>query len=134
MQRTHGGRIDVVLTKDKVSIACEISVTNTIDYEVQNLQKCLNEGFTHILMLSKSIAHLRNIQTKARDVLSDNDLTKIEFKHPDDFIFYLDARMPQKQSEKRVGGYRVKTDYTAGDNAKMVKDELKKLTLNKGKK
>ena len=44
----EGGRIDVVLKRDDLSIAVEISVTNTIDYELQNLQKCLDENLSLI--------------------------------------------------------------------------------------
>ena len=39
------GKVDVALEKHERSIACEISVTSTEDYELSNLQKCLAGGF-----------------------------------------------------------------------------------------
>ncbi|MDX1479638.1 MAG: hypothetical protein R3301_18125, partial [Saprospiraceae bacterium] len=35
------GKIDVALHHDHIRIACEVSVTNTPEYELHNIQKCL---------------------------------------------------------------------------------------------
>lgn len=39
------GFVDVALEKDNLKIACEVANTNTVNYEFQNIQKCLSSDF-----------------------------------------------------------------------------------------
>lgn len=127
-----GGRIDLLVEKDDIQIAVEISVTNTVDYEVQNLKKCIKAGFAHILMLCKSDAHLRNIRLKAQEVLNEKKFKMIEFAHPDSFVEYIETKTAKNTStEKRVRGYRVKANYNTSTNLDAKKQELKKIILKK---
>jgi hypothetical protein len=67
-QLEGGGSVDIVLEKEGVSIACEITVTTTPEHEVQNLRKCLEGNFTHVVALSQDRKKIQTIRELAKTV------------------------------------------------------------------
>src|SRR5262249_12142960 len=65
------GDIDLVLTREPLSLACEIAITSTIDQEVWNVSKCLKAGFKTIFVLSTSEDRLRKLKDAIRNTLGD---------------------------------------------------------------
>lgn len=129
-----GGRIDVVLERNNVRIAIEISVTNTPSYEVQNLKKCLKEGYAPVILISKNESHLASIEKLAHKEIDKKDLGLIQFIHPDELSKILD--MVETKPEPKVEivqGYRVTTEYDAEINhdSKSIKEHLAKLLFGK---
>ena len=108
-----GGRIDIVLERDGIKIAFEISETNKPTYEVKNIKKCLKAGCIPVVMVSKNKNHLEAIKKLALKELSAKDITLVQFIQPDDMSSLLDgfAIQPQKQEEV-VKGFRIVTDHT----------------------
>lgn len=103
----NSGRIDILLIRDELTIACELSVTNTIEYEVKNLQKCIAAGYTNIVMLCSNETHLRKIREAARDLPSE-----VHFLNPESLYKYIDSfNTRESVKETRIKGYRVKTIY-----------------------
>jgi hypothetical protein len=102
------GRIDVALENENSRIACEISVTNNPDYEVQNIRKCLAAGFAPVVVLSADLRHLDKIKQNAKENLSEEDFVKVEFFTPEEFHLWLEnlATEPVEKQEK-VKGFRV---------------------------
>jgi hypothetical protein len=101
------GRADVVLKKDKLTIACEISITTTVEHEVANLTKCLQAKFSHIIFVCKD----KRRRTKVADALNAAlpNVRHITFIGPDDIVAALDQVDPQpKTTEGTVRGYKVK--------------------------
>lgn len=123
------GKIDVVLKQNDLTIACEISSTNTVDYEIKNLRKCLKYNATSIVMTSKNAKHLQNIKTKAKKTFIKKELTRIHFLAPKDIPEYLNsiAIFPQQQ-EERIKGFRVVTDIENSTqfDAKSLKSHIAK--------
>ena len=104
----NGDRVDVHLKSEKYSIACEISVTNKVDYEVGNIQKCLAANYDYVLCLSQNRKHLHKIQTKAEEIIDTEKLKKVFFLDPQYLPEQLDSLMVEQPKEKTVRGYRVK--------------------------
>lgn len=103
-----GGRIDVCLERENLAIAIEISITNSIEYEVKNIQKCINAHYQHIYMVCESKTHLRNIKKRAAEILKKEDLKKVQYMLQDGIIKALNALEPKEKKEvKKVRGYRV---------------------------
>ena len=128
-----GGKVDVALIKDDVRIAIEISVTNRVDYEVQNIQKCIDDEYSLVYMISENDKHLKNIQEQALKTISKKQHPKIHFFASEELHLYLDALQQPKTKIKRVRGYRVKVDYkTDNDTSKqssitnIIMDALRK--------
>ena len=110
------GAVDVALYKATESIACEISITTPTEHECKNLTKCIEAGFTHIVMVSDDEKHLEQIREKVTSVIEDNAADRIYFVTPDklfDFIKELEAKR-QKQSPT-IRGYHVTVNTSSPD-------------------
>jgi len=108
----NGGKVDVGISKNNVRIGIEVSVTNTINYEVQNLSKCIDDGFDLIYMVSESKVHLKNIEKRIKEVIDKKSFNKLFFFQPNELVQYLDA-LEIKEDEKveKVNGWRVNVNY-----------------------
>ncbi|REE80679.1 type IV secretion system coupling TraD/TrwB family protein [Lutibacter oceani] len=108
----NGGKVDVGISKSNVRIGIEVSVTNTIDYEVQNLTKCIDDGFNLIYMISESKIHLKNIEKRAKEIIEKKHLKKIFFFQSIELIDYLDAIETEDEKKvEKVNGWRVNVNY-----------------------
>lgn len=121
-QKTNnGGRVDVALLKNDIRVAIEVSITNTPEYEVKNIQKNIDDGFSLIYIISDNVEHLQNIKKLTLKTIAKKHHHKLHFFQSVELAMYLDATEPKaKTSEKRIRGYRVKVNYNAdgGENNK----------------
>lgn len=107
-----GGRIDVTLVKKNIKIAVEISVTNTSQYEVENIKKCIDEGYSIVYVICESKVHLSNINKTAKEKLESIELKKVQYGSPSDFLSFINKFSDTpKKNVKQVKGYRVKTNH-----------------------
>nr|WP_321237454.1 DUF87 domain-containing protein [uncultured Psychroserpens sp.] len=138
----NGGRVDVGLTKNKIRIAIEISVTNTTAYETQNLIKCIDSGYSHLVLVSESEVHLKNIKKNVQQEVSKEDYQRIHFCKPQGLVIFLDSfKDAIEENTKRHLGYRVTATFRDenGVNKLNKQQELTNLILSslhskKGKK
>jgi len=100
--------IDVALEKDGQKIACEISITTTVDHEVQNVKKCLAAGFSKVAVISVSEDRLEKIEKAVVRSLGPDVGHKVGFYLPDEFIAELKALPMPEQAPKTVRGYKIK--------------------------
>jgi hypothetical protein len=112
-EAVSGGQVDVGLHQGDLSIACEISVTSTPEYEAQNLAKCLRAGFVRIWAIAPDSKRRRVIQQHAEARLGPEDAAQIEFLTTEELIEALDALSVPEPEEKVVKGYRVTTTRKA---------------------
>ncbi|MBO9501199.1 hypothetical protein [Brevundimonas sp. A19_0] len=119
-EAVEGGQVDVALYRDDLSIACEISVTSTAQYEAQNLAKCAQAGFSRVLAIAADAKRLKAIETAARARLSDEEMGCIDFLTPEHVAAALDAFAAPSEEASVVRGYRVKVSRTivGADEAK----------------
>lgn len=122
-----GGRVDVLLQRDSFTIAFEVSVTNKVDYEVHNIQKCIDQKIDHIAMVSNDTRHLSNIKSAAKKVLSKVKLKKVYFIFPSEVPTLLDSFMaPPKTKAEVIKGFRVTTDFenTNINDSKSIREHI----------
>ena len=125
-------RIDVGLVKDKLKIAVEISVTNSDDYEVKNIQKCLQAKYDMVFMISDNFNHLEAIKTNALKSIPKKQHSKIHFIESKAFSEKLNELTAQERVvENRIKGYRVKTNYTSKPAQTDKQKSLSQMILNK---
>lgn len=105
------GKIDVALENESLKIACEIAVTNTVEYELQNIQKCLASGFDKVAVISTDAKHLVIIRRRAETVISESQLLKVYFLEPDNFHLFLDSLNQQSNTENKIKGYTVNVGF-----------------------
>lgn len=114
----ENGRIDVALVKDSFRIACEIAVSNSVEYEVKNINKSLNAGYSLVCVISKDEKHLGKIKERAEDEIKDH--CRIHFFPPNQIAAFLDSLSKSEEQEiKRIRGYRVKVNYMAIEPTKL---------------
>lgn len=129
----NGGRVDVGLTKNNLRIAIEISITNTKAYETKNIIKCIESGYTHIVMVCVSDVHLKNIKNHIKKEVSIEDFKKIHFSLAAGIQIFLDSfhEIPKEQKQ-RIQGYRVSTSFRdeIGANKIHKQQELTNIILS----
>ena len=134
------GRVDVALLRDKLKIACEITVTTTDEWEVHNIEKCLAAGFEIVVVCSTNPRSLSKIKTLIEAKLPARLRDRVRLFQPEELFLYLDQLVAKEAgSETRVKGYRVKVSYTAvsGEEARQKKESITKSvadSLRKSKK
>lgn len=108
------GKVDVALENDSYKVACEISFTNTVEYEIQNIQKCLVSGFDKVVVISNESKHLAIIRKKAEEMFASNQLAKVHFLEPEYFHLFLEklnVDSDDQHPKTRVKGYKVKVSF-----------------------
>ena len=104
------GSVDLWLERSGQSIACEISISTTIDHEVGNVAKCLKAGVPKVAVICLDEERLRKIGSAVSGSLGAELAARVEYFQPDAFIAYLKALKPPTPppSETQYGGYKVK--------------------------
>jgi hypothetical protein len=107
------GKIDVALESDGRKIACEISVTNDPEYEVQNIQKCLSAGYSPVIMISADVSHLQKIKHRSQKNLGEAQLAYVHFLEPEVFHGFLESLSDKSSADvlTKVKGYKVHVKY-----------------------
>ncbi|MFZ1256602.1 MAG: hypothetical protein WAR77_09615, partial [Saprospiraceae bacterium] len=126
------GKVDVSLHRDDLKIACEISVTNTTEYEVQNIQKCLTVDYFLVFMISNDAKHLNDIRSLAVCEIDQSFHNRIYFVSKDEFVNQLDLLLAQKSqlTETRAKGYRVKLNYIGSKDSSEQQKSLKDIIVS----
>jgi hypothetical protein len=107
----NGGRVDVGLRKDDIRIAVEISVTNTADYEVSNILKCIESGYSHVLIYSDKPEHSKEIKRRFKKHKQLDNKANVQFVTMQQMTQLFHQFFTKDQKQKRVKGYRVKVNY-----------------------
>jgi hypothetical protein len=118
-EQVEGGResIDVALYRGEALIACEISVTTPLEYEIGNVEKCLAAGFKDVAVISLKKGRLAKLGKLLATALPPEHLEKVHLFTPEELLSWL-AEQPVQTQEGVVRGYKVKVRYTAPKNAK----------------
>lgn len=83
------GSIDLLVERPDCSIACEISVSTTIDHEVGNVQKCIQAGFATVAIICQEDVRARRIKEAAITSLGQDAAKCVICFHPEEFIAHL---------------------------------------------
>jgi hypothetical protein len=87
-----GRRVDLVLRRGSRAIACEISVTNTVEYEAAiNITKCLEAGFAHVASVCRNRKKLARIQESLATTIQADRMQNVGFYAPEEFFAKLFA-------------------------------------------
>lgn len=110
-----GKKIDLALDKSKQTIiGCEISFSTTIDHEVGNVAKCIKAGCQHVAVITTSQTRLAQIQQAVSVCLAADQLSRVGFYLPDQFVTHLQSLKPEDRGaaapeEIKLGKYKVKS-------------------------
>lgn len=130
-------RVDVSLERNKKKIACEICVSTEIDWEMHNIQKCIDADYDQVIACSTEKTTIEALKNKIASVFAEPIASKILVFEPEEFFEYLDKQLAKEaKSEKRMKGYRVKVEYDPISESQMLrkKEMATKLILDAKKK
>jgi hypothetical protein len=105
------GSVDVVLEREGWRLACEISVTSTVEQEVGNVEKCLAAGFDVVVAISTNKRRLGKLGKALEARLDTAALTRVLRLSPEEFAEYLESLPAPAEKVETVGGYQVKVSY-----------------------
>jgi hypothetical protein len=107
----EGRSIDVLLRRDDVSIACEISVTTEIDHELGNIVKCASLGYSRILFVAASKRKRDQMLRRAAEAVPEAPIVAVA---PEELVGALESfEAPATPTEATVRGYKVKVKRQA---------------------
>jgi predicted TPR repeat methyltransferase len=125
------GQVDVLLEREGLSVAVEVSVSTPVEQERENVRKCLAAGYERVaLVLAKSRATQGRYRALVAEGLGDEERERLSFLAPEDIPDFIAALAPAPApSETIVKGYRVRLSHTAvsPEDARERRDRLAKL-------
>ena len=117
--------IDVALYRGDTRIACEVSVTTPLEYEVGNVEKCLAANFGMVAVISLKKARLAKLDKLLVSKLPPEKYARVRLFTPEELLSWLSSE-PAEEREGEVLGYKVKVRYKApgGERSKRVAEIL----------
>jgi site-specific DNA recombinase len=126
-----GGQVDVLLERDGETIAIEVSVTTPVEWERQNLHRCLAEPFSRVaLVLAKSQQTAKSYREAVMAGLTPDELARLSILYPDDLPDFIGSLAPSPEPDANiVKGYRVRVSRTdvSPEEAKARRETLARL-------
>jgi hypothetical protein len=99
------GSVDLFLERGPQVIACEISVSTTVDHEVGNVEKCLKDKIPAVAVICLDGDRLRRIRDAVSGSLGQEAAASVTYFLPDDFIAHLETLpypIPPEMGENRL--------------------------------
>jgi hypothetical protein len=110
----QSGSIDLLVERPDYAIACEISVTTTIDHEVGNVQKCIQAGFAKVAIICQEDVRSQKIKEAVISSLGREAAKCVICFRPEEFVAHLKSLVAKAQprpvsDETNIRrGYKVK--------------------------
>lgn len=104
-----GGRVDVLLERNEISVACEVAMTTSLDHETANVEKCVVGGFNHVVVVSLRKKFLKELASAVKKGLSDSS-ERVKLMAPEELLSFLDE-LAAEPTEQNVAGYPVRVRY-----------------------
>jgi hypothetical protein len=133
------GSIDVALEKDGRSIACEVSVASTTDYEIGNIRKCLAAGIGEVISVVVEHRGLEKLRAAVAKEIEKPDSERVQVLAPEELFVYLGqlGEATGAGGDKTVRGYSVRVKHSQRDGraaqsqsiARTVVGALKRLRM-----
>jgi hypothetical protein len=104
------GSVDLILERTGQTIACEISISTTIDHEVGNVAKCLKAGLPAIAVICLNEERLEKIRQAVSGSLGAEAAEHVTYYQPDPFIAYLKMLQSPtpRPTESKSHGYTIR--------------------------
>ena len=74
--------VDLVMTRNDIKVAVEISDTTRVYYEISNIRKCLEAGYDYVVAVSSDEKFLALLKTEVKKSFSFKERERIRFSLP----------------------------------------------------
>jgi hypothetical protein len=108
------GQVDVLLEREGVVAAIEISVTTPVEHERENLRKCPACTYPRIaVVLAKSKKAETSYRAALTEIVSPKDRERVSYLAPEEIpSFVASLAAPPQPADRVVKGYRIKGSFT----------------------
>lgn len=108
------GQVDVLIERDGIVAAIEISVTTPVEHERENLRKCLACGYPRVaVVLAKSKKAEASYRAALCDAVSEAERERVSFLTPEELPTFIALLAPPPEpTERIVRGYKVRGSFT----------------------
>jgi hypothetical protein len=106
--------VDVALFREDLRIACEISVSTTIEHELDNARKCLRDDFQTVALILADERRAAQLSKAIPEAFSSAEQARLRCFTAEEFISYvtsLPEAPPAKPGEKTIRGWKVKRTH-----------------------
>ena len=107
----NGAHVDLVISASAGEVACEISVSTSVEHEMRNLQKCIDAGYTSIMLICDDPNHLVKMQKVVDQADFDAGLS-ITFYTPEEAQDVIGKLFIKANQLTVVRGRKVKTKWS----------------------
>lgn len=124
------GQVDVLLEREGMVVAFEISVTTPTEQERSNVRKCLKAGFDRVaLVMVKSRESQARLKASILGRLNEDEVARVVCLTPEELPDYIAGFALPLPHETLVKGYRVRVTRasTTADDAKARRAEISRL-------
>jgi len=119
-EQIAGGKesVDIALYRGDLKIACEISVTTPLEYEVGNVEKCLAAGFGTVVVVSLKKGRLAKLDKLLAEALPPAERERVHLFTTEELLAWLSGQ-PAHEEVGTVRGYKVKDKYKNPGNYRL---------------
>lgn len=110
------GRVDVSLVREKIRVACQVSVTTTKDWELGGIEKCIAAGYTEVVLVLSTERQIKKLSKFVEENLDPKDQGRVRYITSEGIIEFLDGLGKFTPTEQVVRGYKVRTVQQATDS------------------
>jgi hypothetical protein len=100
------GSIDLFLERRPQTIACEISISTTVDHEVGNVEKCVKEKIPSVVVICIDEDRVRRISAAVVGSLGEEVASNVLYFMPDAFIAHLESLPHENSPETAIPSIR----------------------------
>lgn len=104
-------QVDLSIERDGLRVAFQVAMTNSIDYEVGSVRKCIKARFHRVVVVAEEAARLAKLSSSVANSLGPEAAAMTSFLSPDGFIAALpglaEPRQPTEKPAARTRGGRV---------------------------
>jgi hypothetical protein len=120
--------VDLYLEKEGITIACEVSVTNTLEYEMRNITKCLRAGVPRVIVLAVDAGKHQRLCGAVSTQLPPDQQKLVTCLMKDDFAAFLDSihmagLVSPPDPPKTRKGWKVRTQAVPATEAEISEVE-----------
>ena len=102
--------------REKIRVACQVSVTTTKDWELGGIEKCFAAGYTEVVLVSGTERHIKKLSKFVEENLDPKDQGRVRYLTVEGIIEFLDSLGKFTPTEQVVRGYKVRTVQQVTDS------------------
>ena len=116
------GRVDVSLTRENERIACEISVTSTVDQELAHVRNALAAGYGQVVVVVADERQSDRTRPKFAAQLREDERDRVHVLSPAELVAHLDSidARSEEALDQTIRGYRVNVRHKTGSAGELT--------------